>query len=51
MYKIIRFYANGRQRVMGTNLTLEEAKEHCNKPSTQGTTRSGVKWFDGFTKI
>ena len=27
------------------NLTLEEAKEHCNNPET-----SGIDWFDGYTK-
>jgi hypothetical protein len=49
-YSIIRFYENGRKRTMYTGLTLEEAKEHCNKPNTAGVTRSGVRWFDGFTK-
>lgn len=48
-YNIIRFYENGKQRIMLTGLTLEEAQKHCNDPKTQGKTRSGVRWFDGFT--
>ena len=42
-YKIVRFYQN---RTIMTGLTLAEAKEHCNDPST---CREG-EWFDGFTK-
>lgn len=48
-YKIVRFYSNGKKRIMHTGLTLEEAKEHCNKPNTKGITRNGIRWFDGFT--
>ncbi len=46
-YKIVRMYrdANKKSRVVRgmSGLTLEEAKEHCKKPSTHG-----VGWFDGF---
>ena len=49
MYKIIRFYRDGRKRTIDSNLTLEEAKKHCSDPSTRGVTKSGVQWFDGFT--
>ena len=49
-YEIIRFYDNGHKRTMDHGLTLDEAKEHCNDPATSGTTRSGVRFFDGFTK-
>jgi hypothetical protein len=49
-YEIIRFYGNGRKRTMDSGLTLEEAKKHCSDPATSGTTRSGVRFFDGFTK-
>lgn len=46
-YKIVRFYANGRNpRVMDTGLTLEQAQKHCEDPKTKKT---GV-YFDGFTK-
>lgn len=49
-YKIIRFYEDGRKRTINTGLTLKEAQEHCQNPSTRGRTRSGVRWFDGYTK-
>tara|TARA_A100001201_G_C4063201_1_gene193351 strand:- start:380 stop:538 length:159 start_codon:yes stop_codon:yes gene_type:complete len=46
-YKIVRFYKSRykNSRVIRRGLTLEEAKEHCQDPST-----SGLNWFDGFTK-
>lgn len=50
MYKIIRFYENGRRRTIYQGLTLAMAQEHCSSPKTEGRTRSGVKWFDGFEK-
>ena len=44
-YKIIRFYADGRRRkTIKENLTLEEAKKHCNREDTH---KRG-KWFDGY---
>jgi hypothetical protein len=50
MYIIIRFYANGKRRIMDTGLTLEEAQAHCSRPDTSGKTRSGVRWFDGYER-
>ena len=44
-YKIIRYQFYGEPKVIKQGLTIEEAKEHCNDPST-----SGIDWFDGFTK-
>jgi len=44
-YKIIRFRQNGSNEIMRTGLTLEEAKEHCSKKTTESQT-----WFDGYTK-
>lgn len=52
MYKIVRYYApavNGSSRpnrTIKTELTLEQAKAHCNNPKTR---RAGV-YFDGYTK-
>ena len=45
-YKIIRFYRerNKSSRVIMRGLTLEQAKTHCQDPSTR---KEGV-WFDGF---
>ena len=45
MYKIIRYKHYGTPEVIMEDLTLEEAKEHCNNPET-----SGIDWFDGYTK-
>lgn len=45
-YNIVRFFADDReQEVIETGLTLEEAQEHCNDPSTRGE-----GWFDGYTE-
>jgi predicted metal-dependent HD superfamily phosphohydrolase len=45
-YKIVRKYRDSNHpdnnKVIETGLTLEEAQEHCNDPSTH---ESGV-WFD-----
>lgn len=46
-YKIVRYYEDRRpNRTVKTGLTLEDARRHCNKPSTRGK-----GWFDGFTKV
>ena len=45
MYKIIRFQFYRDNKTIKRNLTLREAKLHCNKPETEG-----IDWFDGFTK-
>lgn len=43
-YKVIRFFQDGRSReVQERGLTLAEAQEHCNDPSTKGD-----GWFDGY---
>ena len=45
-YKIVRFFQDDREsKTITTDLTLEEAQEHCNDPET-----SGKGWFDGYTK-
>ena len=48
-YKIIRMYQDGRRsKVQATGLSLEDAQAHCRLPSTRGTLRTGVQWFDGY---
>jgi hypothetical protein len=44
-YKIIRFYSDPDEpsHVVKTGLTWEEARDHCNDPSTRGE-----GWFDGY---
>ena len=43
-YKIIRFFATGKNKIIKRGLTLKQAKEHCNDPTTQ---KEGV-YFDGY---
>ena len=45
MYKIIRYSFYGEPKTIKTDLTLEEAQEHCNDTKTEG-----IDWFDGYTK-
>lgn len=47
-YKIIRFFSDDLNdpKIIKTGLTLEEAREHCNRKDTR---KAGV-WFDGYTK-
>ena len=58
MYKIVRMYFKGGNRVIKRNLTLEEAQEHCSDKETSSSTctksenkrrtsRMGP-WFDGY---
>ena len=47
MYKVIRFYINGRKRIMKKNLTLAEAQAHCRDPKTR---KEGV-FFDGYAEM
>lgn len=51
LYNIIRFYKDNshpyHRSVIDTELTLEQAKEHCSDPSTSV---EGV-YFDGFVKM
>jgi len=44
-YKIIKFRKSGTQKVMETNLNLDEAKRYCSRPDTKGK-----NWFCGFTQ-
>jgi hypothetical protein len=47
-YSIIRIYhpsLNKSSRIIKRGLTLEEAQDHCNDPST-----ATEDWFDGFEK-
>ncbi len=61
MYEIIRMYSDNRGcdvRRGLSDLTLEEAQEHCNDPETSSKTcysqadtdqyGEGVSWFDGY---
>lgn len=45
-YKIVRFYQDDSKesQTIKTNLTLDEAQEHCQRDDTRGD-----GWFDGYT--
>lgn len=60
-YKIIRYYQDiGREDIVATGLTLEEAREHCNDPETSSETATGEvalartkcfgPWFHGYSE-
>ena len=55
-YKITRFYQDGDQVVTRTDLTLDEAKDHCKNPETSSRTATDPKidyrgaWFDGYAE-
>lgn len=59
-YKIVRHFQRGRNQVILTGLTLEEAQAHCNDPETSSSTATSSKarqltarkgpWFDGYTE-
>lgn len=44
IYRIIRFYRNGRPRTIRSNVTLTDAQAHCERDDTR---REGV-YFDGY---
>ena len=44
IYRIIRFRFRANPRTIRNNVTLTEAKAHCQKP----TTRKEGAWFDGY---
>ena len=48
MYKIIRFYFNGTNKIGERGLTLQEAQAHCRRDDTHGVTDEGEKFFDGY---
>jgi hypothetical protein len=51
MYKIIRFRHHGSNRTIKRNLSLEEARRHCQDPKTSKKDKAGnVVWFDGYTE-
>lgn len=64
MYKVVRSYFNGGRTVRRTlekNLTLEEARKHCDDPETSSQTctlpsrkritRKHGQWFDYYTEM
>lgn len=48
-YKIVRYRSNMySKRVIRRGLTLADALAWCRREDTQGTTRAGHRWFDGY---
>ena len=60
MYKIIRYFFNGRKRTIESGLSLEQAQAHCNDSETSSSTATGAtarrrtrqhgQWFDGYVE-
>ena len=58
MYKVVRYYFKGGNRVIATGLTLAEAQAHCRNDETSSSTAKSSKakartlkvgpWFDGY---
>lgn len=61
MYNIVRFFLNGRRRIIHRRVTLEEAQAHCRDPENswrtctkavgKARTRRCGAWFDGFMEV
>ena len=59
-YSIIRFYADGDRETVKTDLSLAEAKEHCEDDETASKTATSDEavartanrgpWFEGFER-
>lgn len=55
-YRIVRHYQLGGKRVIKSDLTLEEVRNHCSDPQTSSKTATGKDaytrrvgdWFDGY---
>lgn len=58
LYKIIRFFKDGGNRVVDRGLTLEEAQAHCRDIQSSSSTATSAtakrrtrlhgQWFDGY---
>jgi hypothetical protein len=61
LYDIVRYFLNGRRRVVRRRVTLEEAQAHCHDPETswrtctkaagKARTRRCGEWFDGYREV
>jgi hypothetical protein len=49
-YNIVRFYQNGKKRIIHKNVDLDVAQLHCRNSRTKKVTKEGrIIWFDGYT--
>ena len=56
MYEIIRFYSDSRpNKLIKSDVTLEEAQEHCRDDETSSSTceenKETCDWFDGYNEL
>lgn len=49
-YFIARFFENGEKEVIKRGLSLEQAKEHCQRDDTSGIDKNGIRFFDGYNE-
>jgi hypothetical protein len=53
-YNVYRYSMSGRKRLIRRNLTLADARAHCQNPNTSSDTtteRTRGRWFDGFEEV
>ena len=51
MYKIIRFYRNGKRKIILRGVSLGVAQLHCNSELTHKKDIKGdIIWFDGYNQ-
>ena len=60
MYKIVRMFFRGGNRIIARRLTLDEAQAHCRNPETSSRTAKSAAarrrtdrlgpWFDGYER-
>lgn len=47
-FRIIRFRFNGNKRVIRNNVTVAEARAHCEREDTSSHSTGPGAWFDGY---
>lgn len=48
IYRIVRFWFEGKRRTIRSNVTLSEAQAHCSREDTSSHSNGPGAWFDGY---